>query len=937
MIKGHHSVFGSLNLSGGSGNLEVLIESENQPRIITLGTFTVGATTSLQEAGIDRVRIILFVNGLFEMNTAKGSVFGSSVKYKFEIYDGLSTYFLADASGRTEFQIAGKVKSKYQRAHTITLPKFKSDNSKVTGCTIKIIRITPNDTERHTDAGSLVKIYNKLYYESYQTITDYKLNYPNTALVALEIDPAIFSSIPKRSYLVGGLKIKVPSNYDPATRTYTGVWDGSLVVKGATDNPAWVMYDILTDKRYGLGAYGVLESQVDKAMLYKIGRYCDEQVSNGVPGQTEPRFSVNVVIQKEEDAERVINDIASIFRGMTYWNGSMFCFKQDSPCYPSMIFTQANVVEGNFGYAGTARKDRHSVVHVKYTDPDQNYKQSIEYVEDRELIEKIGIRKLEIDSFGCTSRSQAHRVGKWALYSEKYESQMITFKAGLDASLLLPGEVVMIYDSFKANRRMSGRITSATLTSVTCDNPIKILTAAKIYIATEDGSFKERDVLEAPNASYTTFTWTTPLDELPVNNAVFAVSDSTIGVSARVVMVKQERATPNIFTVVCVKHDPNKYNTIESELKIEGSQVTQIGYDPYVEKVFVEAYWGTSNNPTLEVSWVGMGDLFKIEYRVTKKVVTVVNSISTITYHEENWDFVETTSQYVQLKFDEPYATGDIIDIKVSAKNQLNRWSTPTAITPITVGQFGTVPSIGGIPTYNAPYGPGILDFNTLQSRLFLTKPPITSVNIESDTGSIRITATLDPNKEYDFKYLEVYESTTDTSTKVKVGVTEDGVFTRTGLAKNTTRYYWFRAVNQYGSTSPYYPNRTAYGLDPVIDPLITGKTKSSDQGFKLTDKKVKGTAKRLLSTIELEPNTYKPRAYFGCENATHIATVKIIKQDGTLLATLGGTAGGMRWNESPTTFELTATTTIKIIGYTNSASGVMHYSTLILGEGAAL
>lgn len=445
--------------------------------------------------------------------------------------------------------ISGKTRSKYQRKHIINIPR-PSDSVE-----IRMVRLT--------DDSNSAYLANDTYLDSYYEIITLNMVYPNSALYGFSIDSEQFNQIPSRAYLVDGLYIKVPTNYDPVSRTYTGVWDGTFKV-AMSNNPAWIMYDILTNARYGLGNF-LNANQVDKATLYTIGRYCDELVSDGYGGY-EPRFTLNTVINSREEAYKVISDIASVFRGMTYWSGGVACFTHDAPTDSSMIYGRANVIGGEFSYTGSARKDRHSVVHVTWNDPAENYKKKIEYVEDPELINTYGIRKLDTLAFGCSSRGQAARVGRWILYTEKYESDFITFKVGLDSAFVAPGEVVKIQDPARAGRRSAGRLLACTSTSATLDAPTRVGANGIISLMLANGSFVDREINES-DTELTQVTWTNPLSELPASNAMWLLQeDDLLPVLARVVGVSQVDATS--FEITAIEHNPSKYDAIEDGLAL---------------------------------------------------------------------------------------------------------------------------------------------------------------------------------------------------------------------------------------------------------------------------------------------------------------------------------------------------------------------------------
>jgi predicted phage tail protein len=586
-------------------------------------------TFSITNLNVDRVRIIVSIAALTSQNMSTGDISGSSVTYRFEIsVDGAA--YVQFGSNVT---ITGKTKSKYQRSTVLTLP------TATVGWTIKLIRVTADSTS--------ASLQNKTYFDSYVELTDANLNYPNSALVTVNLDPTTFSSVPTRSYLVNGLYVQIPNNIGidangKATGIYTGIWNGGFTT-AISSNPAWILYDLLTSTRYGLGNY-LGSTQVDKSMLYTIGKYCDELVDDGFGGQ-EARFTINTQLQTQAEAYKIISDITSVFRGMAYWNGGMVCFRQDSPATPTMVFNQANVVNGEFSYSSSSRKDRHSVVNVTWNDPDYNYKQRVEYVEDHDLVNSsMGIKKVNTVAFGCSSRGQAQRVGRWMLYSEKYESNVITFNVGLDSSLLFPGEIIKICDSFRAGKRTGGRIISCSSTSATLDAPVTLslgsgLTAVasvSIFIAMADGSFVER-VLTQTTGTFTTLTWTTALTTLPLDNAVFVLSDEVVPMLARVVSIAQDGKHADLFTVSAVEHNPSKFGAIESGLVLTKPKtgiaqpyITVLSNLTLTESTYFIAPGVIGSK--VHVSWEGQATVFNVSKRISKTAskVLITNSASNV-------------------------------------------------------------------------------------------------------------------------------------------------------------------------------------------------------------------------------------------------------------------------------------------------------------------
>lgn len=513
---------------------------------------------------VDRVRITLAISALMT-NTDEGDIHGASVEFDFMLSVNGGAY-VPYATRR----ISGKASSRYQRSYVMALKKTMPDGTPITRWSIQVIRKTPDQ--------SSAKIQDTTYFDSYSEIISTKLNYPNSALVATRFSSEAFSSMPKREYLVDGLLIKVPSNYDPAKRTYFGTWDGTFKL-ATSSNPAWILYDLLLNARYGLGEY-IDPTMVDEARLYQIGQYCDQMVDDGF-GNKEPRYQINCVLNSRVEAYDLMVDICSAFNGMAFWNGDVVGFMIDAPSDPVMSFTSANIKD-SFSYTGTSVKDRHSVAMVTWNDPSDNYKQVVEYVEDRDLIERYGLRKAEIQAFGCTSRGQAHRFGRWLLYTEHQQSETVAFTAGLDASLLIPGDIINIQDPDRAGKRLGGRIVACGENFALLDDVIDFtgFASPKIAIALEDGTFAERTIATHSQErgvingrdlgrTLTRVTWVDTLPSLPVDNAVWVISSLSLElVQARVVNVKQGEE-PGTVEITAVPHNPNKYLSVENDMMLE--------------------------------------------------------------------------------------------------------------------------------------------------------------------------------------------------------------------------------------------------------------------------------------------------------------------------------------------------------------------------------
>lgn len=441
----------------------------------------------------------------------------------------------------------GKTTSRYSKTYS-----FKLEG---TGpWDIKVERLTADSTTQ--------TIVNKTYFGSITPVIEAKLRYPNSAYIGITLDAQQFGSIPTRAYDLKLLKIKVPSNYNPISKEYTGVWDGTFVTAWS-DNPAWCFYDLLTNERYGLGEH-ISESQIDKWELYTIGQYCDELVYDGF-GSREPRFTLNCLIQTREQAYKVVQDLASVFRGMTYWASGVLKFSQDAPGDPVDLYSVSNVKEGLFTYTGAATSARHTVALVTWNDPEDFYKQKVEYVEDYDSILKYGVIETQVYAFGCTSRGQAHRTGQWILYTERYESESVMFKTGIEGCNARPGQLILINDPNRAGLRMGGRISSATTTTITLDSVPTLPTGTfSIYVKMPDGSVESSAIESVVDK---TVNLVSALSVAPKQQSQFMISGTALEPQTYRVITMSEEDEGEI-EITALRHESGKYDYIENNVKL---------------------------------------------------------------------------------------------------------------------------------------------------------------------------------------------------------------------------------------------------------------------------------------------------------------------------------------------------------------------------------
>uniref|UniRef100_UPI00248DD99C host specificity protein J n=1 Tax=Pseudomonas sp. PARCl1 TaxID=2853444 RepID=UPI00248DD99C len=447
-----------------------------------------------------------------------------------------------------------KTTTKYERSHRIDLPKS------ATGWSLRVRRLTPN-TQTTNSISDTMRV------EAITEVIDAKLRYPNTALLYIEFDASQFQSIPKVSCEPDMRVIRVPNNYDPVARTYSGIWDGTF--KWAwTDNPAWVLYDIILNKRFGMGRRLDM-SKVDRWELYEIARYCDELVSDGKGGQ-EPRFTCNVYIQKRADAWTVLRDIAAIFRGITYWSGSEMVVQADKPSDVEFVFSRSNVVDGKFSYDAQSERTRYSSALVSWDNPDNAYESQPQPVSIPALIRRYNFNQTEITAIGCTRQSEADRRGRWLLLTNSVD-RGIKFGTGLDGYLPKPGRIIGVADALLAGRQLGGRISSATARQIKVDREVQVKAGDRLIVNLPSGKAEARTVSAVSGRSVTV---TADFSEVPKAQAQWGLESADL-------VIQQYRVTKvsrsdNGFEITGVMNDPGKYDQVDSGSRLEPQPISVI-------------------------------------------------------------------------------------------------------------------------------------------------------------------------------------------------------------------------------------------------------------------------------------------------------------------------------------------------------------------------
>lgn len=733
--------------------------------------FGVPITQSISDTNATAARVRIGIPALSSTNPTNGDVSGTDVEIQILLQNGGGGYVFQQLDGKGIF--SGKCSSMYERDFRIALPAPGPWQ-------IRVNRVTADSVTQNLN--------NKTYWQTYTTIIDTKLSFPNSAVVMLQLPSEQFNSIPVRSYRIRGIKCKVPTNYNPYTRRYSGTWDGSFKIAW-TSNPAWQYYDLITKKRYGIGN-SVSEAHLDKWGLYAIAQYNDAFLPSGVPKKhtltvttamnadgatntitrtagnfggnitttlagascsildgclyykkgfgwaaagfkvgdaitvtgfptagnnggksiiaiagdvirvtnsslvssehatsntvfsttvagdgfldgdelnlagwtdplnngraviksvvgnklvlhdsialmteasgsrtatvvnfTEPRFACNLYLQTQEDAYKVIGNLASAFQSIIYWSGGSVMLAQDCVRAPEYLFTAANVEGGLFTYSGTARKARHTVAIVTWNDPEDHFKIKYKYVTNEDGLLKYGYRPVQVAGFGNTSEGQAIRVGKWVLRTELKDTQVVSFKTGLEGASRSPGAIIKVLDPYKAGKRYAGRVLSATPTSVQVDGDPIAIEAGHTYTlccVLPSGLIEEKAVTNVVG-SYSTLT-TAAFSAAPDPMAIWMLTANDLAPKLYRVLTVNE-VEPTKFEIIALDHDPTKFAEVEYGIVVEKTPTSavEILSPPQGIKATESLYLGPGGQVQgrIDVSWeskIGV-NLYKVRWR----------------------------------------------------------------------------------------------------------------------------------------------------------------------------------------------------------------------------------------------------------------------------------------------------------------------------------
>ncbi|MGU7780539.1 phage tail tip fiber protein [Burkholderia sp. PU8-34] len=698
----------------------------------------------VQNTQLTAVRIRFGVPALQRSDPANG-IFGYRIEYAIDVSVDGGSYAQVLAGA-----FDGKTTSLYERSHRIELPRAK------TGWLVRVRRITPN-----AHSSMIADVVN---IEAITEVIDRKLRYPMTAMIGMTFDARSFSQVPVRSYGVRGLIIRVPSNYDPETRAYSGTWDGTFKMAWS-NNPAWVFYDLLLNERYGVGKQ-VDASMIDKWGLYEIARYCDVMVSDG-RGGLEPRFSCNCVIQSAADTFKVLQDLASVFRGIAYWGPGAVVASADMPSDPVYLYTAANVIGGTFNYVGSERKTRYTVALVSYNDPANQYKQSVEYVPDDDGIARYGVIKTQVTAFGCTSQAQAHRLGRWILLTSRYEAGTVSFQVGMDGVLVGPGQVFAIADPRKAGRRIGGRIRSAAGAVIELDKAPTVAPGDRFTAILPSGLAQTRNVKLVDGD---TLTLSDRFDADPVSGAVWMIESSELKAQLyRVVSVQESDDDGQIaYTITATMHEPGKYAAIDDGAQIQQRPVTIV--PPSVQAPPANVRISTYSVVDQGIAKTNM----VIAWDAADKAVTYLPE-----WRKDNGDWVNV-AQTGGLQVEIPGIYQGRYVARVRARNVMNVTSLPAVSAETTLtGKTTPPPAVASLKAAGVVYG----------INLDWAFPADGSAG---DTQRTEVWQSRTPNRDDAIKLSDYAYPQASTSLQ--------------GLAPGQVFYFWARLVDRSGNVGPWFP-----------------------------------------------------------------------------------------------------------------------------------
>ncbi|MDU8417008.1 phage tail protein [Pseudomonas syringae] len=669
--------------------------------------------------------------------------------------------------------VDGKTTTRYERSRRIDLPAATS------GWQVRVRRLTANQNTN--------KIADTMLVAGLTEVIDAKLRYPNTALLYIEFDAEQFTNIPAVTVKCKARKWQVPSNYDPFTRTYSGVWDGSMK-EAWTNNPAWVTYGVCTQDRFGLGKR-IKSWMVDKWELYRIAQYCDQDVPNGVGG-LEPRFLCDMNLQGKAEAWSLLRDISGIYRGMTYWAQGKLVAQADMPRSQDFdyVFTRANVIGGKFTYGSASAKTRYTRAIVSYDNPDNNYDTDVIPFADPVLQRRFGDKPTELTAIGCTRASEGQRRGKWVVMSNN-QDRTVSFSTGMEGAIPLPGYIIPVADSLLAGREIGGRIAGAAGRVVTLDRDTLAKAGDRLIVNLPSGQAEGRTVQSVAGRAVTV---TVAYSETPTDQLQWALDADDLAIPLyRVLSVK--RSAEGEYAITALQYEPSKFAYIDTGARLEERPISVIPITvvPSPASVSLTSTTAIAQGlavTTMTISWPAVTGAvaYDVEWRKDSG----------------NWIKVQRTG------------------------------STSVDITGIYAGAY--LARVRAVSAYDISSSWRNSILTQLKGKEGLP-PAVTSLSAASLIFGIKLNWTFPAGVE-DTQRTEIwYGPTTDLAKATKLSdlAYPQSEHVMQSLKAGVTFFFWARLVDRTGNIGPWYPagigvmGQTSSDAGPVLDLLDKQLTES--------------------------------------------------------------------------------------------------------------
>ncbi len=768
--------------------LEGIAESSNEVDVNQQLLSTTPYLRTVNNPVLDALRI-RFSWPQLQSQDQSGNINGVRIDYAIDLATdgGPFVQILADYVDR-------KNVTKYERSHRINLPAGSR-------WTMRVRRITP-------EANSSL-IQDSMFIEAVAEVVDSDQEFPLTAVGCVEYDAQQFGGdIAKIAVLMRGRIVRVPTNYDPETRTYAtsgagtsnGIWDGTFK-EAYTNNPAWVCYDIALNPYYGLG-HRIDATMVDRWNLYRIAQYCDQMVPNGMGG-THPRMTCNIYLQKQADAYAVLQDLSAIFHGMSTWDGSQITFNADMPGDPVYTYNPSQILNnGEIQYSGTRARDRHNLAMVTWDNPDQSFATDKEPVfDDVAMAESGSVNELSVDAYGCTSLGQAQRAGQYALITEQTQTRPATFRVGLDGGIPKTGQIIAVADPMLAGRANGGRISSVAGRVITVDRDIDLSTGAKLRVNLPSGKTEARVITSLTGRRVTV---AASFSEVPEAECGWILEYDDLK-TMQFLVRNITRPEWHQYQLECIQHEPSKFDAIDFGAVVDIRPISGI-------PVGVQA---------------APGAVFVTQHVVIEQGIAVTNM--TI-----SWDAAPGAVAY-----DVEWRWGSREWVKVPRTGEQS-----VDVPGIYSGQY--MARVRAVSALNVSSLPATSLLTNLQGKTSLP-PAVTSLTAASLIFGIKLKWTFPPGAE-DTQRTEIwYGPTTDLAKATKLSdlAYPQSEHVMQGLLAGVTFFFWARLVDRTGNVGPWYP--TGVG--------VMGQT-SSDAGaiLEMIADQISETelAKHLLDRIDL-------------------------------------------------------------------------------------